>query len=52
MSSATTVEPIEMPFWIWTQVGPVNHVLDGDPDPCEAILGERRCPGMSDDTLR
>jgi len=28
-SSATTAEPIEMPFWLWTRVGPRNHVLDG-----------------------
>jgi len=25
--------PIEMPFWVWTRVGPGNHVLGGDPDP-------------------
>jgi len=25
-------EPIEMPFGVWTWVGPVNHVLDGGPD--------------------
>jgi len=32
-------EPIEMPFGMWTRVGPVNHVLDGGPGPpCE---GER-----------
>jgi len=24
---------IEMPFELWTQVGPRNHVLDGGPDP-------------------
>jgi len=24
-----TVEPIEMPFGKWTQVGPRKHVLDG-----------------------
>jgi len=22
-------EPIKMPFWIWTRVGPRKHVLDG-----------------------
>ena len=22
-----------MPFELWTQVGPRNHVLDGGPDP-------------------
>jgi len=24
-------EPIEMPFALWTQMGPKNHVLDGGP---------------------
>jgi len=27
---ARTAEPIEMPFGIWTRVGPKKHVLDGD----------------------
>jgi len=41
-------KPIEVPFGMWTWVGPVNHVLDGAPDPpCkEAILkgkGEAHC---------
>jgi len=27
-----TAEPLEMPFGLWTRVGPRNHVLDGDPD--------------------
>ena len=26
---AKTAEPIEMPFGLWTRVGPRNHVLDG-----------------------
>jgi len=26
-------EPIEMPFGMWTRVGPRNRVLDGDSDP-------------------
>jgi len=26
-------EPFEMPFGLWTRVGPRNHVLDGGPDP-------------------
>jgi len=26
-------EPIEMPFGMWTRVGPEKHVLDKDPDP-------------------
>jgi len=25
-----TAEPIDMPFELWTQVGPRNHVLGGD----------------------
>ena len=28
---AKTAEPIEMPFGLWTQMGPRNHVLDGSP---------------------
>jgi len=28
-----TAEPIEMPFGVWTQVGPSNHVLGRDLDP-------------------
>jgi len=30
VSSAKTAEPIEMPFGIWTLVGPRKHVLGGD----------------------
>jgi len=33
VSPAKTAEPIEMPFGLWTLVGPRNHVLDGGPDP-------------------
>jgi len=29
LSPAKTAEPIEMPFGLWTQVVPRNHVLDG-----------------------
>jgi len=29
--SVQTAEPIEMPFWLWAQMGPRNHVLDGAP---------------------
>jgi len=29
---AKTVEPIEMPFGLWTRMGPRNRVLDGDPE--------------------
>jgi len=48
-----TAEPIEMPLALWFRVGSRNHVLDGVQIPlCEgAILGERTCPGMPDDTL-
>jgi len=28
-SPAKTAEPIEMPFGVWTRVGPKKHVLDG-----------------------
>jgi len=33
LSLAKTAEPIKMQFRMWTQVGPRNHVLDGNPDP-------------------
>jgi len=29
MIRAKTAEPIAMPFWPWTRVGPTKHVLDG-----------------------
>jgi len=32
VSRAKAAEPVEMPFELWTQVGPRNHVLDGSPD--------------------
>jgi len=32
MSPAKTAELIEMPFAVWTQVGPRNHVLNKGPD--------------------
>jgi len=28
-SPAKMDEPIEMPFWVWTRVGPRNHIFDG-----------------------
>ena len=31
-SCANTAEPIQMPFGMWTRLGPMNHVLGGDPD--------------------
>jgi len=33
VSPAKTDEPIEMPFGLWTRVGPRDHVLCGGPDP-------------------
>jgi len=27
MSCAKVVEPVKMPFWLWTRVGPVKHAL-------------------------
>ena len=44
VSPAKTAEPIEVPFGMWTPVGPRNHVLDGGPDPLweGAILKGRR----------
>jgi len=33
MSCPKKAEPIEKPFWVWTWVGPRNHVLDGDSVP-------------------
>jgi len=47
LSCAKTAEPIEMPFWMKTQVGPMNHVLHGlqIPQGEGAIFGG--CPGHS-----
>jgi len=33
VSPAKTGELIEMPFMMWTRVGPESHVLDGSSDP-------------------
>ena len=33
MSCAKMAGPIEVPFGMWTWVGPTKHVLDGGPDP-------------------
>ena len=33
MSCAKSAEPIDVPCWTKTRVGPRNHVLDGGPDP-------------------
>jgi len=32
VSLAEMAEPTEMPFGMWTRVGPRNHVLQRDPD--------------------
>jgi len=32
VNHAKTAEPIEIPFGMWTRVGPVNYVLDRSPD--------------------
>jgi len=41
-SSAKVAEPIEVPFGLWTRVGPRNNVLDGGPDfPMHNFEGER-----------
>ena len=29
VNPAKTAEPVEMPFGMWTRVGPRKHVLDG-----------------------
>jgi len=31
-------EPIEMPVWMWTRVGPRNHVLDRVQTPHEGAI--------------
>jgi len=33
VSPAQAAGPIKMPFELWTPVDPVNHVLDGGPEP-------------------
>jgi len=35
---AKTAEPIEMPFWLWDRMGPMNHVIHGSRSP---NFGER-----------
>jgi len=46
VSPAKAAELIEMPFGIWTQIGPRKHILDGSPDPHAKgqLLWERTCP--------
>jgi len=48
MSPAKTVELIQMPFGMWTLVGPRNYVLDGGPDtPREGALLREMALGVS-----
>jgi len=44
--SKKTAEPTEMPFGLWTRVGPRNNVLDGGHEPPwkGAILVGEGCP--------
>jgi len=50
-SSWTNV--INIPFGLWTQLGPRKHVLHGAqiPHVKGQLLGKRTCPGMPNDTL-
>ena len=49
VSPAKTAEPIEMPFWGLSRVGPRNHILDGAqvPNGEGAILGFFFAPSKS-----
>ena len=51
VSCAKAAEPIEMPFGLWSQVGPGKHVLGGSQDHLARgqLLGGK---GMPDDTTR
>jgi len=53
VNCAKTAELIQMPCGLWTQVGPRKHALDGSQIPCvkRQLLGERTCPGITDNTL-
>jgi len=53
VSPAKTAGPIEMPFGLWTRVGPKKHVLDGAqiPHAKGQLLAERTCPAMPNDIL-
>jgi len=45
MNYAKTAEPIEMPFGLWTLVGPRKQVVGPDP-PCEgAVIRVKDMPG-------
>jgi len=49
VSGAKMDEPINMPFGIWTQVGPRRHTLDkgSDPHVNGQLLRERACLSLS-----
>ena len=46
---AKTAEPIEMPFGLWTRVGPRIHVLDGGSD---AVMGRAILRGKCRPTVK
>jgi len=48
VSCAKTDELIEVPFGVWTRVGPINHVLDGVADrPREKEFWSGRFPATA-----
>jgi len=42
MSPVEMAEPMEMPFGLWTWVGPKKHILDGGPNPCARAILSRK----------
>ena len=43
VSAAKMAKPIEIPFWLWNQVGPRNQILDGVQIPaCEGAILRRK----------
>ena len=52
VSPAKIAAPIEMPFGLWTWVGPRNHALDGRPDhPMERGKGASHCKAQGHSVL-
>jgi len=53
VNCAKRLNQIEMPFALWTRVGPKKYVLDGAQilHSKGQLLWERTCPGMPDDTV-
>jgi len=47
VSPAKMVEPIKMPFEMWTQVGPRNHLLDGVQIPFRGAVLRAMMSGFS-----